>query len=222
MSMCDEVEVLLTNAETSVRSHRALPYSCLVSLAVIGIAGHICWRTFPDRTTASWDVSSLYSLPWHPAWRDRVSRLDESGCTWDGDDCRRSRCCAREGSRCFMKNGHWASCNETCHPYTKWEAGVDNRGHWVATYSPVWQCVDLSVPRATSATTAPPPLTSVVEVEVPPSAAPSAAPSTSLPPAYSVFDTKSDSVQSDYGDRISRTSASSPITQAHVSWEDLQ
>merc|ERR1712038_1465916 len=45
----------------------------------------------------------------------------EGACPTDGLDCRYSRCCARRGSRCFVKNERRASCNETCFSHTQWE-----------------------------------------------------------------------------------------------------
>merc|ERR1712113_1151734 len=41
------------------------------------------------------------------------------GCQEDGLDCRYSRCCARQGSRCYVKDHHWASCNESCFSFTQ-------------------------------------------------------------------------------------------------------
>jgi len=65
------------------------------------------------------------------------------GCQEDGLDCRYARCCAREGSRCFVKNNQWASCNETCFPFTQWE-GAHRHGRWRATHYPVWDCTDIT------------------------------------------------------------------------------
>jgi len=78
------------------------------------------------------------------AWRSRPSRTDVNGCTWDGDSCMSSKCCAKEGSRCWVKNRHWASCNETCSHNVKWGAGVDRRGYWAVTHTHVWDCIDLT------------------------------------------------------------------------------
>jgi len=55
-------------------------------------------------------------------------------CSQDGEDCRASQCCAQEGSTCFRKNDHWASCNATCAHNYKWENNQwNNKGdehHW--------------------------------------------------------------------------------------------
>merc|ERR1719336_3756750 len=41
-------------------------------------------------------------------------------CSRDGSDCSLTGCCERAGSRCYRKNDHWASCNETCLQFSKW------------------------------------------------------------------------------------------------------
>jgi len=66
-----------------------------------------------------------------------------SGCPEDGHDCRTARCCARRGSKCFVKNHHWASCNETCMPYTHWQ-GTHGHGSWKHTSHRVWDCTDIT------------------------------------------------------------------------------
>merc|ERR1712060_42163 len=65
------------------------------------------------------------------------------GCQEDGLDCRYSRCCARQGSRCFVKDDRWASCNESCFSFTQWE-GHHRHGHWKRTNFPVWDCTDIT------------------------------------------------------------------------------
>merc|ERR1711997_1421575 len=65
------------------------------------------------------------------------------GCQEDGLDCRYSRCCARQGSRCFVKNDRWASCNESCFSHTQWE-GAHHHGSWKRTNYPVWDCTDIT------------------------------------------------------------------------------
>merc|ERR1712099_208483 len=52
-------------------------------------------------------------------------------------------CCARQGSRCYVKDSRWASCNETCLSTTKWE-GSYHHGRWVHTHYPVWDCTDIT------------------------------------------------------------------------------
>lgn len=159
---------------------------------------------------------SLHHLPWYPAWHSAPQRYDDNGCTWDGDDCRSSRCCAKPGSSCFVKNKHWASCNETCQTHRRWEGRVDNRrGHWVTTSHSVWECVDISVARlpTTEAVTAAP---TPVVVEVPATTSPAV--------PYSIYEGRTDYRTSEYGDRtnsVSKTShQSSPDTDAFVTWED--
>jgi len=221
-------------SESSARPRRFWPYPCaLIIAAAAAVGGHACWRMAATGQSVDVDaMSSLYSSlysplhspRWEQAWRARGGRHDEHGCTWDGDDCRRSRCCAKEGSRCFVKNSRWASCNETCHFNVKWTAGADNRGYWVATTQQHWQCADLT---ALPVTLAPAPVT-VAPVTVTPAPV-TVAPSTAAPPppaapsVYSVFDRKTENKQLDYGNRVeTRSSPASPPTEAHVSWEELE
>jgi len=80
----------------------------------------------------------------YPKWDlDSYKSSVYEGCTEDGHDCRYSQCCARQGSRCFVKNDHWASCNETCMPYTHWD-GPHGHGSWKRTSFPVWECIDIT------------------------------------------------------------------------------
>merc|ERR1712117_796489 len=64
-------------------------------------------------------------------------------CQEDGHNCLYSRCCAREGSRCYVKNEHWATCSQTCLKFTRWEGSYPH-GHWVHTSYPVWDCADIT------------------------------------------------------------------------------
>jgi len=45
--------------------------------------------------------------------------VEEAGCSKQGADCRKSRCCQAAGMQCFTKNEFWAQCREEC------EAGPD-------------------------------------------------------------------------------------------------
>merc|ERR1711920_964546 len=58
-------------------------------------------------------------------------------------DCRVSQCCLKAGNKCFQKNLHWASCNETCSSHRAWH-GPHHHGHWKDTSHPVWDCTDLT------------------------------------------------------------------------------
>lgn len=209
--MCDD-EVLLLESSSPAQSRRVWPYVCgLAIVAVAGGGGHaICQSSNVDAAI------SMHSFPWVAAWRSHAQRYDENGCTLDGDDCRSSRCCAKPGSSCFVKNKHWASCNETCQTNRKWEGHVDRRGHWVTTSHHVWECLDISVarvPQSVAQTTAAP---TPIIVEVPAS--------TSAPAGYSIYEERTDYRTSEYGDRAVSDSKSSeqllPNTDALVTWED--
>merc|ERR1719210_2736284 len=66
-------------------------------------------------------------------------------CSSDGSDCRATGCCARAGSQCYRKNDHWASCNETCLPFSKWS---HHHHRWEHASQPVWDCTVLTEPVA--------------------------------------------------------------------------
>jgi len=234
MPMCDDEEVLLQSPDSRPESHRLRP--CLFALATVAVAsaGGRAWWTMSvaGSSTNVDDGSSLYSrYSWHPAWRSHHSqRFDPSGCTWDGDDCRSSRCCAKEGSRCFAKSRSWASCNETCHHYVRWEAGIDNRGRWAVTQLPVWDCMDLTVSdthrvvsvAAPVAARTQPPQIEVVTTQPPQIEEVVTAPaSTSRLGTYSIYQEKSDDESAVYGDRVLPKSSSTLAGEAHVSWEAL-
>jgi len=90
-------------------------------------------------------VVTFHSYPWTSAWHSRGVRFDANGCTWDGDDCRASRCCSKAGSSCYVKSSRWASCNETCSVNKKWGAGRNGHGVWMVTSYPVWSCQDITI-----------------------------------------------------------------------------
>merc|ERR1711997_1007881 len=146
-------------------------------------------------------------------------RFDEDGCTWDGDDCRASRCCAKAGSRCYMKSQHWASCNDTCSYNVKWQAGVDRRGHWAVTSYPVWTCVDLTV--TTHATTH---VTTHVTTQTPHKevVVVTAAPSTAQPNKFSIYEQEDDYDTKDYAPGAAPAARAVSSTHAPVTWEGLQ
>merc|ERR1719510_2055053 len=206
----DEVLLMQENGHTrvSTRTGAILCAAAMASVAILGgravfVSSHVE------------DLTSLHESPWYAAWTSKPQRFDADRCTWDGDDCRASRCCAKPGSRCFVKNHHWASCNETCYSHMKWEGRVDRRGYWRVTNHHVWDCADITVSRATVAPTqAPPPV--IVEVPAP------APPPTSHPSAWSIYERSDDFKTSRYSDDASRGS-SLPVasTKAPVTWQQI-
>jgi len=210
-----EDEVLLQSNTPQSRLHRYL-WPALSAAALVttgGLGGRAVWNSFQVD-----DVTSLHSHhSWYSAWRSHEDRRDAHGCTWDGDDCRASRCCRQEGSRCFVKNSHWASCNESCSYNVKWGAGLDGRGRWFVTNHPEWSCADLTITPVTAA-----PVTVAPVTEAPATAAPvTAAPSTSR--QYSIYQSKVDTAQTvTYGPRSDESSrlssVPSPKSDALVRW----
>jgi len=141
---CDD-EVLLLEAPTDrIRARKVWPYVGVCALVVAaGAGGHAALQL--SQVTDAVSLHSHHGYPWIPAWHSRPQRFDSSGCTLDGDDCRSSRCCAQEGSSCYVKSHYWASCNETCHRNVRWEGLPDHLGHWVVQTHPVWECTDITV-----------------------------------------------------------------------------
>merc|ERR1719195_446944 len=155
---------------------------------------------------------SLYSYPWFPAWRRYADRVDTQGCTRDGDDCRYSRCCMQAGSTCFVKNRHWASCNETCQYNRKWEAGPDKIGHWVTKSHHVWECSTLSRATTAAPTTAAPTVVVDEPVKVETTKSP-----------YTIYDERTDFRTQAYGQRDASKSVSAVAsTPAPITWEGEQ
>ncbi|CAK0800123.1 unnamed protein product [Prorocentrum cordatum] len=65
---------------------------------------------------------------------DAVASTD-SECSPNGESCAQTMCCSEPGAKCYKKNDHWSSCNQTCDPFSVWE--VDR---WVVTNETVWDC----------------------------------------------------------------------------------
>jgi len=156
--VCDDEVMLVESRESSVQVKRVLPGFCaLALLAVGGMGGRAVWNSARVSEATSlhshhhwhdywynyWHGDSRYSTDYWQNFHERYPRFDELGCSWDGHDCGQSRCCARQGSRCYVKDSRWASCNETCLSFTKWE-GSYHHGHWVHTHYPVWDCTDIT------------------------------------------------------------------------------
>lgn len=167
--LCHDDEVLLSQNTSPARfsSQRVWPWLG----AVVLVAGAGCATQSSLVSSGLSGVTSLFFAPRHQAWRVHHAddRVDAYGCMWDGDDCRSSRCCAKEGSRCFMKSRTWASCNETCHYNVKWGAGLDGYGRWAVTNHRVWDCTDLTVSRPQTPT---PKAIEVTTLKVTPTPAP--------------------------------------------------
>merc|ERR1712117_685094 len=104
------------------------------ALVAAGVGGRAAWNV-GERRMGTHEV---------------IGRQEASACTWDGQDCRVSRCCTKEGNKCYQKNEKWASCNETCHSNKVWH-GHPGHGHWKVTHHRVWDCTDLTIAPQTTA-----------------------------------------------------------------------
>jgi len=110
-------------------------------------AGSKCYRK--NAHWASCNETCNKNFKWEgDAWVDKgeqiwdctvLSEEAESSCTADGQDCTSSKCCAKEGSTCYRKNEHWASCNQTCNHNYMWENGA-----WADKGKHIWDCTVLS------------------------------------------------------------------------------
>merc|ERR1712129_488060 len=92
------------------------------------------WNTetnqFEVHETSQWECSTL-------------------GCTPNGNNCTEGMCCADEGSTCFKKNDHWASCNKTCDPNNFWNFETEK---FETHKDPQWTCEVLGEPAAEECT----------------------------------------------------------------------
>lgn len=220
---CDEELLLVEGGGSRTAARRVWPAICAGAVFAVVLVGWGIRRMRVSSPVLGDDVTSLHEYSWYPAWRTHLRRYDHDGCTLDGDDCRSSRCCAKAGSRCFVKNHHWASCNETCQINRKWQGSIDRRGHWITTYHPVWECADITVTRVVAEvsvtevpTTAAPVKEEVVTVTVP-------APAPTNPPSsYSIYEQSDDFKTSRYGAHATQASepaASSSV--APVTWAEI-
>merc|ERR1719210_1752384 len=215
-SSCTDDDILTSSTSSStVRVFRFAPMvGAITALVVVGVGGHGVLHAIRAQ-----DSSSLYSHHGLWSWPHHHFHVDANGCSWDGDDCRYSRCCASEGSRCFVKSQHWASCNESCHAHVKWTAGRDGKGHWAATSHREWACYELSrkshipTPETVSVPApAPPPAT-------PPAAPPPAPPASHSSSQYSIYEVEQEGETHPYGNRLTQKGTSVPEpTSGVVRW----
>lgn len=76
--------------------------------------------------------SSAWEQTEEPVWNCK-----DLACTKDGENCLDSRCCQNDGSTCFRKNEHWASCNATCTSSYQWTDGAwEDKGEG----EKIWSC----------------------------------------------------------------------------------
>jgi hypothetical protein len=88
----------------------------------------------------------LWTGKGHNGWEESKEKVwnctaisETPDCSKDGHDCRETKCCQHPDSKCYMKNDHWASCNNTCSSKMKWVGGK-----WTEQTDKVWDCAVLS------------------------------------------------------------------------------
>jgi len=59
-------------------------------------------------------------------------------CAAAGESCKESKCCTDGYHKCYLKDEHWAACNESCSSRMKW---VTDK--WVEQAEDVWKCTEL-------------------------------------------------------------------------------
>jgi len=91
-------------------------------------AGMTCFKK--NDHWASCNKTFSHNMLWvgfeesHTGWEKQDEKVwdcevlsEKPACTGDGEDCRESRCCSKEGSTCFRKSDHWAECKPSCNPH---------------------------------------------------------------------------------------------------------
>merc|ERR1711920_825738 len=68
-----------------------------------------------------------------------LSEEGDDDCAVDGQDCSKSKCCVSDGKKCFQKDEHWSTCNETCSHNYVWE----NNGWVDKGDQKIWDCTVL-------------------------------------------------------------------------------
>jgi len=124
----NEEEPLRTAPAGAARGARSSAIAVL-GASLLLVAGVVAWGTPKASGVLQGSMSSLIS--------------EEGTCSGHGQDCRDSRCCEHEGSKCFKKNDHWAACNSTCDANMIWD---HDSQEWKSSSATVWDCSDLTCP----------------------------------------------------------------------------
>jgi len=54
---------------------------------------------------------------------DKLGERAPPACSWEGENCTASKCCRREGFKCFAHDATWASCSDDCAKLQKFKVG---------------------------------------------------------------------------------------------------
>merc|ERR1740123_492106 len=130
-ALVHEEEQALIQAGGGVRGRGVRASSLLgASFIVVAGAGTVWWRG-NERISMRGVIGRSEDESGGPT----DNEVADSQCTGNGEDCSSSKCCLTEGSTCYKKNKHWASCNQTCNHNNKWEDGA-----WVDKGEHIWDC----------------------------------------------------------------------------------
>merc|ERR1712127_881062 len=66
---------------------------------------------------------------------------EENACSFNGESCLETKCCAESGMTCYKKNEGWASCNATCNEKMMWNTSTNK---FEEQAEKVWDCHKLS------------------------------------------------------------------------------
>lgn len=136
--------------------------SCLESRCCVH-PGHTCFRQHDwwascnatCSKSSSWDPGQKAWVPVEASggpggWSCEVLAAPSSSrimhdpgprnCTDSGEQCAGSRCCRHSGSKCYVKDKNWASCNATCSPHRRWDEAARA---WVDSSKKEWECKEL-------------------------------------------------------------------------------
>jgi mevalonate kinase len=65
---------------------------------------------------------------------------EENACSFNGESCLETKCCAESGMTCYKKNEGWASCNATCNEKMMWNTSTNK---FEEQAEKVWDCTEL-------------------------------------------------------------------------------
>jgi hypothetical protein len=65
---------------------------------------------------------------------------EENACSFNGESCLETKCCAESGMTCYKKSEGWASCNATCNEKMMWNTSTNK---FEEQAEKVWDCTEL-------------------------------------------------------------------------------
>jgi hypothetical protein len=159
-----EDEVQLLSLDVGSRRHRlGRAKYALAGLATLGLAVCALWssgsapklqRLLVQASTREEEIPAATqppaappapaapAAPQPPAPPAGVPPLQDTGCSWEGEDCTNTKCCKRQGFKCFKQDEKWAGCGDTCenmmkyNPGTTWDCSVLGESYQLPAVTP--------------------------------------------------------------------------------------